>query len=332
LFSLFYRLVVFLRRFFFKIGIPRRKRISQRVISVGNITLGGTGKTPTVMHIARLLLRHKRQPVVISRGYGRKDEAALVVVSDGKHVCVDTETGGDEPVLIGSKLPGVPVVVGSNRFKAALFAHQTFGNDTVILDDGFQHIRLERDLDIVLLDAADPFGSGKLFPAGILREPLSALKRADLVLLTGADRVGDVEAVKRAIRRHTGAQIFTSRPVPADIINITSGDVKPLSSLRAASILAFAGIARPASFLSLLRSLGADVKAEFVYPDHYAYKKSDLTRFFLKAADEKLNMIVTTEKDAVRLQRLRPEGIWALRIEVNIVENHEWEAVLLNKP
>ena len=327
--SIPYCLAVFLRQALYAASILPRKKLKRRVISVGNVTLGGTGKTPAVMNIAAVLLKNENRPLVVSRGYGRKNEADLVVVSDGKQVLVDAATGGDEPVLIGSRLAGVPVICGSDRYKAALFALQEFDVDTVILDDGFQHIRLLRNLDIVLVDAADPFGNGRLFPAGILREPLAALRRAQAILLTGVDRVADIEPLKRTISRITKARIFTSRAVPADIVDVTTGEVRPLSALRGTQALAFAGIARPSAFESQLRSLGAEVRAVFPYADHYAYKKSDLAGIFQRAADEKVSFIITTEKDAVRLRPLKPEGIWSLRIELKVVENEEWEAVLL---
>lgn len=328
--SLLYGLAVRLRRVYYTRIRFSQKKLAQRVISVGNITLGGTGKTPAVVQIADVLCRNHKHPVVISRGYGRRDESALVVVSDGKQVLVDARTGGDEPVLIGSKLADVPVVADRNRYRAALYANRKFGSDIVILDDGFQHIRLRRDLDIVLIDAVDPFGSGRLFPAGILREPLSALDRAHAVLITGADRVEELEPLERVIRQNTAARIFTSCYVPSDIINIMTGKTKMLSKLGSVGVLAFSGIARPGSFVSMLRSLGAEVKAEFAYPDHYEYTKGDLAALYRRAADEKISMIITTEKDAVRLAGLKPEGVWALRIGLKIVENEAWEAVLLD--
>ncbi len=331
LLSVFYALALRLRHALYRLGVVRQLNLALKVISVGNITLGGTGKTPTVIQIAGLLLRNQRHPIVISRGYGRKDESAIVIVSDGESVLVDTETGGDEPVLIGSVLPEVPVVVGSDRYQAAVFAQKKFDIDTVVLDDGFQHLRLKRDLDIVLVDAADPFGNGKLFPAGILREPLTALKRAQVVLITGENRAGDLGELKGIIGRNTKAKIFTSRQSPADIIDIMTGDTRPLSALRGTTVLAFSGIARPASFATLLRTLGADIRAMIAYPDHHAYKESDLAALFKKAAEEKVSMMITTEKDAARLRRLSPDGIWALRLELKVVENREWEEVLLQR-
>lgn len=329
--SLLYGLAICLRNVFYIRMRFSRKKLAQRVISVGNITLGGTGKTPAVVQIAGVLRRHYKHPVVISRGYGRKDESTLVIVSDGKQILADAKTGGDEPVLIGSKLADVPVIADCNRHRAGLLASREFGNDTVILDDGFQHIRLQRDLDIVLIDAVDPFGSGRLFPAGILREPITALQRAHAVLITGADRVEDHGPLTRVIRQNTAARIFTSYQVPVDLVDIMTGSTKPLSALGGVDVLAFSGIARPASFVSILRSLGAVVKAEFAFSDHYAYTKGDLAALFQRAEDEKIGMIITTEKDAVRLKGLRPDGIWALRVEMKVVENDEWEAVLLNK-
>jgi len=324
-----YGLAVLLRRILYTARFLPRKKLTQRVISVGNVTLGGTGKTPAVMNIASVLLNHQKRPVVITRGYGRKNESDLVVVSDGKDVLVDAASGGDEPVLIGSRLSGVPVVACSDRYRAARFALPQFNADTVILDDGFQHVRLRRDLDIVLVDAADPFGSGKLFPAGILREPLTALQRAQVVLITGADRSSDLEALKRQISRFTKARIFTSRPVPTGLVEIMTGETRELSALRGTAALAFAGIARPQAFVDLLQSLGAEIRTALSYADHYAYKKPDLAYIFQRAADVKASMIITTEKDAVRLRTLKPEGIWGLRIELKVVENEEWEAVLL---
>jgi tetraacyldisaccharide 4'-kinase len=329
--SVFYSVLIRIRGMLYVLHIFRRKRLVQRVISVGNITLGGTGKTPTVMQIAGVLLHHHRLPAIISRGYRRKDESAVVVVSDGQRVLVDETVGGDEPVLIGSKLRGAPVVAGSDRFRTALASHQQFGNDTVILDDGFQHIRLHRDLDIVLIDGADPFGNGRLFPAGILREPLSALRRAHAILITGADRARDLNALKNTINRWTQAPLFTSRQDPVDLVDVTTGETKQLAALRNSAVLAFSGIARPLSFTTLLRNLGVHLRSELAYGDHYRYTKSDLAEIFQQAADAKVSMIVTTEKDAVRLKGLKPEGIWALRIELKVVENEQWEALLLGK-
>jgi tetraacyldisaccharide 4'-kinase len=329
LLSLLYNTLIRLRAACYRLHVFTRHELPCAVISIGNITLGGTGKTPAVIQIAGLLHRQNRHPVVISRGYGRKDESEFAVVSNSSSVLVDARTGGDEPVLIAAKLPGVPVVVGRDRFRAGLEALRQFAPDIVILDDGFQHIQLKRTLDLVLVDARDPFGNRKLFPAGILREPLGSLKRAHAVLITNAGVAEDVQTLKNAIRQHTNAGIFTSRQTPLDLINVNGGEIKPLSVLKGSRVLAFSGIARPGSFTTMLQSLGAIIAAECTYPDHYDFKRSDLAAIFRKAADEKVSMIVTTEKDGVRLKDASPEGIWALRIELTVDEPEAWEALLL---
>jgi tetraacyldisaccharide 4'-kinase len=235
-----------------------------------------------------------------------------VIVSDGVSVLADTRRCGDEPVLIGLKLPGVPVIVGRNRYQAAQEALQRFKPDTVILDDGFQHVQLKRTCDIVLIDALNPFGNGKLFPSGILREPVSALNRAHAVLITNAESAEEVAALKTIIQRNTQARIFTSRRKPLDLTDCCSGETKPLSVLRGTRVLAFSGIARPASFIALLQSFGAIVVEGFTYPTIMIQKS--ILSMCSKAADRNISMIVTTEKDVVRLKKLKPDGIWVLRI------------------
>jgi tetraacyldisaccharide 4'-kinase len=331
--SLVYALIVMLRKGLFRVGMLHRKTVGLPVISVGNLTLGGTGKTPAVLHIARILQKQGRRPAVISRGYGRENESEVLVVSDGTRLLADACTGGDEPVLIASKLAGIPVVVGSDRSRAAALARKEFGIDSVILDDGFQHLRLRRDLDIVLLDGLDPFGNGRLFPAGILREPVSALGRADVIVIGNSDRIpaGDLESLRRKVANSSRARVFSSRVQPADLVDIQNSDVRSLSALRGTRVLALSGIARPAGFLAMLKALGADVREHFVFADHHRYERDDLAALFRKAADERVSMIVTTEKDSMRLRRLKPEGIWALRIELEIMEKNEWEAFLTDR-
>jgi tetraacyldisaccharide 4'-kinase len=329
--ALIYSLTVRLRKVLYRLHVFKTWELPRRVVSVGNITLGGTGKTPTVIQVAKLLLNRHERPVVLSRGYGREKESNLLVVSDGSVTAVDARQGGDEPLLIASKLPGVPVVVGADRYRAGRLAIEKFQPDVLILDDGFQHVRLKRDLNIALLDGGDPFGNGRLFPAGILREPLSALDRADIVLITRADRAKDLEALKTVIRRNTGATIFTSRQVPVDLLDDLTGATRPLSILRGAPVLAFSGIGRPESFFSLLRDLGAIVRAELSYSDHYRYEEADLAVIMRKATNEKLAMTITTEKDAVRLRPLKPTGIWSLRVEEQVLEAAEWERMIVEQ-
>jgi tetraacyldisaccharide 4'-kinase len=283
-----------------------------------------------VISLARTLQKLGRRPAVVSRGYGRKDESEFVVVSDGTTVLADAAIGGDEPVLLGSCLPNVPVVVGSDRSQAAKAALSRFPADTVILDDGFQHIRLRRTLDIVLIDAMDPFGNEKLFPAGILREPLSALKRAHAVVLTRAGAAGQVQELETRIAAITAAPVFTSSPQPVGLAQTATREEMPLSALKGMRILAFSGIARPDQFFAMLAGLGADVAETITYPDHHAFTPSNLADVYTRSADRRVHMIVTTEKDAVRLKPFASEGVWALRIETVIAEQEEWERFLRN--
>ena len=178
------------------------------------------------------------------------------------------------------------------------------------------------------MDASVPFGNGKLFPAGILREPTAALKRAQAILITRSDLNVNREELKTKIKHITSAPIFTSYHQPIDLVECSTGDVKSLAVLRGARTLVFSGIARPSAFKTLLNSLGANIAVESAYPDHYAYQKSDLAAIYEKAADARVSMIVTTEKDMVRLKDLRPEGIWALCIELDVIERNEWEQFL----
>ncbi|HET7317906.1 MAG TPA: tetraacyldisaccharide 4'-kinase [Nitrospirota bacterium] len=328
--SLLYRTGIGFRRALYKLGVLRTRDLPCTVISIGNITLGGTGKTPMVIAVARLFAESQRRPAVVSRGYGRRNESETLIISDGSTVLADAQSGGDEPVLIGTRLNGVPVIADRLRRRGAQVAVETFGCGIVILDDGFQHIQLKRDLDIVLVDAAEPFGNGRLFPAGVLREPVGALKRAHAVVITRAETHGSLEELKKRIASVSDARIFTSVHRPVDLVHCRDSGRKPLSVLRGERVCAFSGIARPASFLDLLKTLGAVIAADRSYPDHHAFSRSDLAEVYKMSADHRAGMIVTTEKDAVRLRELGPEGIWALRIELVVNEQKEWEQFLLN--
>ncbi|MDA8100035.1 MAG: tetraacyldisaccharide 4'-kinase [Nitrospiraceae bacterium] len=326
--SMPYRFAVALRDWGYRSGVLRTNRLPCRVISVGNLTLGGTGKTPAVMAVAEVLLRKGRKPSILSRGYGRSAGDAVTVVSDGKGAKAGVAQSGDEPALMAARMQSVPVIVGRDRFEAGMTAVQRFHPDTAILDDGFQHRRLKRDVDIVLIDASDPFGNGKLFPAGILREPLASLRRASLVLITRTDMAADLRGLKEQIARFTKAPLVSSRHAPAYLYDTATGEEKPLTALRGTAVFAFAGIARPAAFLRLLASLGADVRGRSVYPDHYAYAKDDLADLFQQAVDCGAVLVVTTEKDSVKLAGMAPEGIWALRIDLEVAERDTWERVI----
>ncbi len=307
------------------------RRLPCRVISVGNVTLGGTGKTPVVEAIADLLHREGLRVCVLSRGYGGNPQAAVTVVSDGEQCLVPANAAGDEPVLLAERLAGVPVVVAKNRYAAGMLAVERFGVDVIVLDDGFQHIQLARDLDIVLLDAARPFGNGRLFPRGDLRERPTALARADVVVLTRWEP--DIAPSTTALKlSQPMPPLFHSRYELLDLQILDDGRILPLASLRGQRVLAFCGIGTPEHFRRTLQGLEAEVVAFAAFPDHHPYSRSDLHHLVQTATQCGTATLVTTEKDGVRLRWLLPLSgqVWALRIRATIVEQEAtWKACLL---
>jgi tetraacyldisaccharide 4'-kinase len=308
------------------------KRLPCRVISVGNLTLGGTGKTPLVEAIAALLQRQGRRVGVLSRGYGRQGSERLVVVSDGQRCLASADIAGDEPVLLAEHLPGVPVVVGKDRYAAGVLAVRRFDLDTVVLDDGFQHLQLARDLDIVTLDAARPFGSGRLFPRGDLRERPSAIRRADAIVLT---RWEPDMIVPDLIVSRPASPLFYSRQEPLEVRVCANGQRLPLASLVGQRLAAFCGIGSPERFRRLLVELGASVVAFSAFADHHAYTRSELEGLAYTAKAKGAGALITTEKDGIRLRRLQPLpfAVWELRIRATIVEPQAmWETCILGMP
>jgi tetraacyldisaccharide 4'-kinase len=289
------------------------------VISVGNLTFGGTGKTPFVEFLARRFLFEGRRPAVVSRGYGRRSKG-VVVVSEGEGPRVGPEEGGDEPVAIARRVPGVAVVVGEARVEAARAAIEA-GADLILLDDGFQHLGLQRDVDLLLVDAADPFGGGRLPPDGRLREPLSALARADAFVFTRIDR-GEppADAVAEIARRNPRAPMFTARIRSTGLFD---GRGSPVAStqLAARRFVAVCGIANPAVFAHSIRELDLAAEEILTFPDHHAYRRRDLAAI-RRAADRSGGAwILTTEKDAVKLEGKTLLPVVTLRVEVEVGES-----------
>jgi tetraacyldisaccharide 4'-kinase len=293
--SLPYGAVVALRNRFYDRGHIRPKKLSCPVISVGNLTVGGTGKTPTVILLAALLKEHGYSPAVLSRGYGGDAEVPVNVVSDANRVCLGWREAGDEPVMIAGALPGIPVLTGPKRSLIGKAAVKCFGADVLILDDGFQHRSLFRDIDIVLMDAARPFGNGYLLPRGPLREPPQALCRAHILL-----RTGDTDR-EESLGEAPALPSFRGFHRPRELVEAATGRVSPLTTLRGQKVLAFAGIGSPESFRRSLTALGAEVVCFRAFPDHHPYGRSDIDALRLRAADSGASRIVTTEKDCVRL-------------------------------
>ena len=317
----------------FGLAVRRRRRaraasavrVEAQVISVGGLTVGGAGKTPVVIHLAQELMNRGRAPAVLSRGYGRAQPGSSRVVSDGTGPHVDVRAAGDEPTLIALRCPGVPVLVGPDRATLAREAIQRFGARTLVLDDGFQHLSLARDLDVVVLDASSPFGNGYLLPRGPLREPREALSAACLVWLSKIDqadpgRAADLEA---EVRRFTQAPIVRASYRAVDVAD-GMGASQGRQALAGKKVLMLAGLARPDSFRRTLEAMGAIVSAERLLPDHGWVRPMDLDEARLQSQRLGLDAIALTEKDAVRLPDSARKGPLAVvRIDVELCGDGE---------
>ncbi|MBR1870639.1 MAG: tetraacyldisaccharide 4'-kinase [Kiritimatiellae bacterium] len=327
--------VVAVRYFLYNTGLKRRFPLGCQVISIGNVTAGGTGKTPVTELFARTLRDKGRKVAILSRGYRRKERPwwqrmfsqvvePPIVVSDGKRILADSATGGDEPYMLASNLPGVCVIVDRNRVKAGRWAVRRLGCDTLILDDGFQYQKLRHSLEVTLVDSTNPFGNGHLLPRGILRESARHLSRADIVFLTKCS--GDTGEVVEEIRKYNKkAKIVTCRHEPCVLRNVYTREELPLAWLKGKTLTTLAGIASPRGFEDSLRKLGARVIWCERYADHHRYDASEIIFALNKTADLKADALITTEKDAVRFPRLEttPVECHYLRIDIRILTGQE---------
>jgi tetraacyldisaccharide 4'-kinase len=297
----------------YAMGLMRRKHLSVPVISVGNLTLGGVGKTPMVIYITRLLKSKGLKPAILTRGYmpsgSQKEES-------------------DEVRIMRQILDGVPVIVDPDRHKGGLEAIYRHSPDVILLDDGFQHWRLFRNLDVVLIDAVNPFGNKHVLPCGILREPLASLKRADLVVLTKTDQ-GQTEFLKDKLRTfNLNVPIIESVHRPSSLMNIFTGHLVQIAKL-AHPVVAFCGIGHPASFEGTLTTLNADCRKMIPFADHHSYTLDDMKRLKEECDAHKTNVLITTQKDAVKV--LEYEDFWqgyeiySLNIDIEITKGqHEF--------
>ncbi len=321
--SLPYGWAVRLRSGAYGLGAFTPKRLPCPVISVGNITVGGTGKTPLVMFLARHLAERGISVSVLTRGYkGRKGAGA--VVTDGKTILLSPDEAGDEPYLMANLLEDVPILVGKDRWASGQKALRDYRVRGMILDDGFQHLQLHRDLNILLIDGEIWFGDGSLLPRGILREPLSSLRRAGLVLLTKVKDPDACSALESEIRRRRStASIFHSHYEILGLVG-PKKEQEPFDPISGKRVLALSGIGNPHYFVSLLRGGGANVVKEISFPDHHAYTARDMTA--LKAMAKEVDWVITTEKDLVKLKRFKIDALplRALRIEPKIWEEEEF--------
>ena len=300
-------------------GSFRAHSLGARTISVGNITTGGTGKTPVVALVAELLGQAGEKPCILTRGYGRRDAGKRVLVSDGGAVLADAAAGGDEPVELAQKLLGMAAVIAdADRVAAAEWALEELGVTAFVLDDGFQHRRAARDVDIVCIDATDPFGGGELLPAARLREPLDGLRRADAIIITRADLADTAETMARVRELAPNAKVFKARNRITKFTTPEGSDApRPTSSF------AFAGLGNPDQFALQLKNEGLDIAGFRAFPDHYRYRQSDVNEMELAAKGAGAECLLTTGKDAVKLAALRfsiPCLVARIDIELDDIE------------
>ena len=289
--SAIYGRVARLRRAWYEGDPGRRRRLTRPVISVGNLVVGGAGKTPVVAAVARVLLHDGHRPAILSRGYARQRRAdGVVVVSDGQRVLVPVTESGDEPQMLGRSLAGVPVLVAEDRYLAGRLAERRFDASVLLLDDGFQHLRLARTVDLLVVAAQDL--DAKVLPSGPLREPLAAARSADAVMVYGAD-----DEAQRLAARLGVADAFTVRPQYGSLTMIDTGDLHG-DLVRAVAV---AGIARPSRFFDALRAQGVDVVRELSFRDHHWFTAAELERIAAVAHEAGATAIVMTAKDAVRI-------------------------------
>lgn len=334
-----------LRLFLYRERYIHDHHLGVPVISIGNITVGGTGKTPVVELFAKALLARGRRVAILSRGYKSKRQRKIPlgwriaaklgfarkpreplprVVSDGERVLLDSYVAGDEPYMLAQNCKGVPVVVDRNRVKAGAHAIRKFGADVLLLDDGLQYLKLKHRHDIVLVDKTAPFGTGYMLPRGTLREPPASLRRASYIFLTKSD--GDCDEVIEQIRKYNQvAEIIQCRHRPVHFENIHTGERLPLEWIRGKYVGALSGIAVPESFENGLRKLGGRVQWMKRFTDHHRFEAKDITQFIERCENAGAHAIMTTEKDFVRFPKLAAGDvpIFFLRVEIEILSGKE---------
>lgn len=338
-----FRLVVKTRLFLYRSRMVHERNLGSLVISVGNITMGGTGKTPVVELLARTLRDRGREVAILSRGYkshdldtpqewpeewGKRGSEPPKIVSDGKTLYLGPKYAGDEPYMLAKNLKGVRVVVDRNRIKSGFFALEKLGADTLLLDDGMQYLKLGHELDIVLVDSGSPFGNNALIPRGTLREPPASLRRASYIFLTKCEDLDNEPLITKIRKYNPTAEIIECRHGPIHLENVFTGEIQPLSFLKGQWTACISGIANPVSFESLVESLGAKVDIRKRCADHHWFDQQEIDAFMNRCADRAIDIIVTTEKDAVRFPRPLELDvpIYFLRIEVEILRGQAaWE-------
>ncbi|MFC4992018.1 tetraacyldisaccharide 4'-kinase [Rubritalea tangerina] len=345
-FSWLYRGGVMLRLRLFRTGFKDQAYLGTTVISIGNITVGGTGKTPVVELFSKTLRDRGRKVAILSRGYKSKkleepqewkrkatgelvdEEEMPKLVSAGEGLELDVQYAGDEPYMLAKNLDGVSVVVDKDRVKGGKFAIEELDCDLLLLDDGMQFLNIAHSLDIVLVDFNSPFGTGAILPRGTLREPPKNLCRADYIFITKCYQAGNQELIDKIRRYNPVAEIIECTHGPQHLENVFTGEKLPLEFLSGKYVAAISGIAVPESFEEKLTDYGANVLFHRTFADHHSFTQKDVDRFMRRCVRRDADVIVTTEKDAVRFPKPAEMDVevYFLRIEVDILSGHEvWE-------
>ena len=336
-----YRGVVQLRLFLYRKGIMRHHMLGCQVISVGNLTVGGTGKTPVVEAFARELTREGRSVAVLSRGY-KKDEPPVAqrlwdratlrekripprVVSDGKELLLDAAMSGDEPYMLASNLPNVVVLVDKDRVKSGRYAVNKMGCDTLILDDGFQYLALKHQIEILLVDKTNPFANEKVLPRGLLREPIKNIKRANFVFITKSNGFGSDDLRARINKLNPKAEIVECTHAARYLKNVYGDEREDLEFLKGARVTVVSGIARPEGFEKEVRKRGAQTMKAWRFADHHRYAQQEIIDIINESKELGAHAIITTEKDAVRFPKIErlDVPVYFIRVDIEILSGVE---------
>ena len=318
-----YGMVARLRALLYDWGWFAQRRLPVPVLSVGNLTLGGTGKTPVVIMLVDWLLAQGKRVAILSRGYRRTSTASYVLVSNGERLLVGPSEAGDEPFLMAQRCPKAIVAVGADRYELGDWVLKRFPIDCLVLDDGFQHLGLYRDVNLLLVDATDVEGLAALVPAGRLREPLRAAARATAIMVTRADVPAQVTEVCRKLKAARGSMPDPIQAVfrPESLVSVMTGASQPLSWSKGKTALLCSGVGHAGSFRSLVERIGIRILDEKAYADHHAYTNQDVEQLNARAAELQAELVVTTEKDACKLAALlQPtDSWWAVRLSTEVI-------------
>lgn len=338
MFSRLYDAVIRARNSLYDKGVFKSFLLGAPVISIGNITAGGTGKTPLVAFVAEILAVNGERVCILTRGYGRENPKRRVLVSDGEQIFAGVREAGDEPFELAQQLLGKAIIVAdTDRRAAGIWAREKFGVSTFVLDDAFQHRRVRRDLDVVCVDAANPFGNGKLLPSGILREPLENLKRADAVVITRANLAKDLPVLKTKIESCApNCPIFVAENKISGLIDLRDFP----DAIRSAAIikdsadrcLAFCALGNPNNFFEQLRRENFRLGATQAFPDHHFYNAGDIGKLTKKAKENGAGVLLTTAKDAVKLRNLKIDmPCFVVVNELIFAEESDFRRLLLSE-